>query len=175
MMKKPTLEVVPTNCFWHSRMERAIQDWKIHFISGLETIDLIFPIATWSDIVPQSEIRLNHFRSYILDHSFSACKGIHGKNSRFWWSPYIPPRIQSRSIIAVKSMKVQYNPRRRPRVHSQDIIASDKKFDAPRNTAATQYVRMPISKKSSKARVFNENIGKKNNISQIIFRYSYLF
>ena len=89
---KVTVELVPPNCHRRNRAERAIQDWKAHFIAGLATVDPAFPIAAWNELIAQGTLTLNHLRPYTPDRTLSAYEGIHGKKYDFLTHPIYPPR-----------------------------------------------------------------------------------
>ena len=91
---KVTVELVPPNCHRRNRAERAIQDWKAHFIAGLATVDPNFPIAAWSELVPQASLTINHIRAYTMNRSISAYEGMHGKKYDFVAHPIYPPGVR---------------------------------------------------------------------------------
>jgi hypothetical protein len=91
---KVTIEFVPPNCHRRNRAERAIQDWKAHFISGLATVDPNFPIAAWSELVAQGEITINHLRPYALNRSISGYQGNYGSTYDFVAHPIYPPGVR---------------------------------------------------------------------------------
>ena len=50
---KVKTEYVPPNNHRRNRAERAIQEWKGHFIAGLCTLDPDFKMSLWCELVPQ--------------------------------------------------------------------------------------------------------------------------
>jgi hypothetical protein len=58
--------------------ERAIRTFKEHFKSGLDTVDLAFPIHLWDILLPQAEITLKLLRSSRLHPRLSAAAHYHG-------------------------------------------------------------------------------------------------
>ena len=44
--------------------EHAIQTWKSHFIAGLSTVDLTFPVTEWDRLVKQGKITLNLLQNF---------------------------------------------------------------------------------------------------------------
>lgn len=56
-----------------NRTERAINDWKTHFIADLATV------AAWNKLVYQGELTINHLRTYALYLAISAYEGVIGK------------------------------------------------------------------------------------------------
>jgi len=91
---KVAVELVPPNCHRRNRAERAIQDWKAHFIAGLATVDPAFPIAAWNELVAQGTLTINHLRPYTPDRTLSAYEGIHGKKYDFLAHPIYPPGVK---------------------------------------------------------------------------------
>ena len=91
---KVTVELVPQNCHRRNRAERAIQDWKAHFIAGLATVDPNFPIQAWNELVDQGQLTINHLRPYTTDRTISAYEGIHGKPYDFLAHPIYPPGVK---------------------------------------------------------------------------------
>ena len=91
---KVTVELVPPNCHRRNRAERAIQDWKAHFIAGLATVDPNFPIQAWNELVDQGQLTINHLRPYTTDRTISAYEGIHGKQYDFLAHPIYPPGVK---------------------------------------------------------------------------------
>ena len=91
---KVTVELVPPNCHRRNRAERAIQDWKAHFISGLATVNPSFPIAAWDELVYQGQLTINHLRAYTPNRNISAYEGFHGKKYDFVAHPLLPPGVK---------------------------------------------------------------------------------
>jgi hypothetical protein len=58
--------------------ERAIQMFKVHFISALATTDSMFPLQLWDCLTPQVECTLNMLRPSCIDLSKSAYEALHG-------------------------------------------------------------------------------------------------
>jgi hypothetical protein len=57
--------------------ERAIQTFKVHFISVLATTDSKFPLQLWDRLTTQVEATLNMLRSLQIDPIMSAYEAIH--------------------------------------------------------------------------------------------------
>ena len=91
---KVIVEFVPPNCHRRNCAERAIQDWKAHFISGLATVDPTFPIAAWNELIYQGMLTINHLRAYTTNNSLSAYEGIHGRKYDFVAHPLYPPGVR---------------------------------------------------------------------------------
>ncbi|KAJ1407582.1 hypothetical protein B484DRAFT_337192, partial [Ochromonadaceae sp. CCMP2298] len=62
-----------------NKAERAIREWKNHFISMLCTTHPTFPLDLWDELLPQCELTLNLLRPYTVDPTISAYHGIHGR------------------------------------------------------------------------------------------------
>jgi hypothetical protein len=58
--------------------ERAIQTFKVHFISALATTDGKFPLQLWDHLIPQVESTLNMMRPLCVNPNISTYKAIHG-------------------------------------------------------------------------------------------------
>ena len=88
---KVEVQYVPPNTHRRNRAERAIRDWKAHFISGLANVDKDFLMYLWCELLQQAELTLNHLRPYLLDPSLSAYEGIFGTKFDFLAHPIHPP------------------------------------------------------------------------------------
>ena len=88
---KVKVEYVPASNHRRNRAERAIRDWKNHFISCLATVDPDFPMAYWCELVEQAELTINHLREWSTDSRISAYAGIHGAPFDFVAHPIHPP------------------------------------------------------------------------------------
>ena len=84
-------QYVPPSTHRRNRAERAIRDWKSHFISGLDSVDKDFLMYLWCELLDQAEITINHLRHYHLNPSISAYEGIYGKKFDFLAHPIHPP------------------------------------------------------------------------------------
>ena len=111
--------------------ERAIQTFKDHFISGLCTTDVDFPVQLWDQLAPQAHDTLNLMRQSRVDPTKSAydvlegpydwnkyplappgCKAIihEAAESRASWAPigmdawYLPCTHQRTTTDAINSM-----------------------------------------------------------------------
>ena len=65
--------------------ERAIQTFKDHFISGLCTTDVDFPVQLWDQLAPQAQDTLNLMRQSRVDPTKSADKVLEGP---YDWNKY---------------------------------------------------------------------------------------
>ena len=57
-----TIQFVEAHQHRSNTTERAIQTFKNHFISGLCTVNKLFPLQLWCEIVKQAEMTLNMLR-----------------------------------------------------------------------------------------------------------------
>ena len=71
--------------------ERAIQTAKNHLISTFSSCHATFPPNRWPDLLPQSELSLNHLLSWSPNPSLSAWHGLHGAPFSFASHPIHPP------------------------------------------------------------------------------------
>ena len=88
---KVEVQYVPPNTHRRNRAERAIRDWKAHFISGLANVDKDFLMYLWCELIQQAELTINHLRPYLLDPSISTYEGIFGTKFDFLAHPIHPP------------------------------------------------------------------------------------
>ena len=58
--------------------ERAIQTFKHHFIAGLATVDIDFPIQLWDEFLPQAQMTLNMLRTSRQDNTKTAYEELKG-------------------------------------------------------------------------------------------------
>jgi len=87
---KVEAQFVPPSTHRRNRAERAIQDWKGHYIAGLATVDPDFRMSLWCALVPQSELTLNHLCPYTPQPHLSAYEGLFGKKFDFVAHPIHP-------------------------------------------------------------------------------------
>ena len=88
---KVEAQYAPPSTHRRNRAERAIQDWKGHFIACLDNVDLDFKMSLWCELVPQVELTINHLRHYSPQPSISAYEGLFGKKYDFLAHPIHPP------------------------------------------------------------------------------------
>ena len=58
--------------------ERAIQTFKHHFIAGLATVDIDFPVQLWDEFLPQAQMTLNMLRTSRQNNNKTAFEELHG-------------------------------------------------------------------------------------------------
>jgi hypothetical protein len=71
-------QLVPPRCHRRNAAERAIRTFKEHFVAGLSSVDLSFPLHLWKRLLPQAEITLNLLRTSQLHPQLSAAAHFHG-------------------------------------------------------------------------------------------------
>jgi hypothetical protein len=71
-------QLVPPHCHRRNAAERAIQNFKEHFVVGLSSVDPTFPLHLWERLLPQAEITLNLLRTSRLHPQLSAADHFHG-------------------------------------------------------------------------------------------------
>jgi hypothetical protein len=47
-------QLVPPHCHRHNAAERAIRNFKKHFVAGLASVDPDFPLHLWDHLLPQA-------------------------------------------------------------------------------------------------------------------------
>jgi len=58
--------------------ERAIQTFKHHFVAGLATVDIDFPIQLWDEFLLQAQMTLNFMRTSRLDPNKTSYEELEG-------------------------------------------------------------------------------------------------
>jgi hypothetical protein len=71
-------QLVPPHCHRRNAAERAIRNFKEHFVAGLSSVDPSFPFHLWDRLLPQAEITLNILRTSRLHPQLSAAAHFHG-------------------------------------------------------------------------------------------------
>jgi hypothetical protein len=71
-------QLVPPHCHRHNAVERAIRNFKEHFVAGLSSVDPSFPLHLWDRLLSQAEITLNLLRTSRLHPQLSAAAHFHG-------------------------------------------------------------------------------------------------
>ena len=70
--------------------ERAIQTIKNHFISGLCSVDKLFPLQLWCYLLAQAELTINLLQTSRIDPSKSAYEVLEGQFN-YNSTPLTPP------------------------------------------------------------------------------------
>jgi hypothetical protein len=70
--------LVLPHCHRRNAAERAIRNFKEHFVAGLSLVDPTFPLHLWDILFPQAEIKLNLLRTSILHPQLSSAAHCHG-------------------------------------------------------------------------------------------------
>jgi hypothetical protein len=88
--KQCNLMLVEPNNHQVNAVERAIQMFKVHFISALATMNSKFPLKLWNQLTNQVETTLNMLHPSRIDPSMPAYKAVHGPYN---WNhfPLAPP------------------------------------------------------------------------------------
>jgi hypothetical protein len=71
-------QLVPSHCHRRSAAERAIRNFKEHFVAGLSSVDPKFPLHLWDRLLPQAEITLNLLGTSRLHPQLSVMAHFHG-------------------------------------------------------------------------------------------------
>jgi hypothetical protein len=71
-------QLVPPHCHQRNASERAIRNFKEHFVAGLSSFDPSLPMHLWDIILPQAEITLNLLRASRLHPQLSAAAHYYG-------------------------------------------------------------------------------------------------
>lgn len=85
-----TFEYCPPHQHRSLKAERAIRTFKNHFIATLGTVDSNFPMQLWDELLPQTELCLNHLIPYAPNPKISAYAGLHGRAFDFSKHPIAP-------------------------------------------------------------------------------------
>jgi hypothetical protein len=70
-------QLVPPHCHRRNAVECAIMTSKEHFVTGISSVDLSFPMHLWDRLLPQAEITLNLLRTSCLYPQLSAAAHYH--------------------------------------------------------------------------------------------------
>ena len=62
-----------------SAMEMEIRTWKNHFVTGMGSLDKLFPLHLWDRMLHQAWIKLNLLRPPSRNPLISAYEAIQGK------------------------------------------------------------------------------------------------
>jgi hypothetical protein len=71
-------QLVLPHCHRRNAAERVIRTFKEHFVAGLSSVDISFPMHLWDRLLPQAEITLNLLRTSRLHPQLSAAAHYHG-------------------------------------------------------------------------------------------------
>ena len=74
----------------YNKAERAIQDWKKHFIATLCTCHYSFPVDIFDALIFQAELTLNHLRAFPPNRAISAWEGLYQRKYDFHAHPIAP-------------------------------------------------------------------------------------
>jgi hypothetical protein len=86
-------QLTPAGLHRRNKAERAIQTFKNHFIAGLSSVDLKFPLHLWDKLLEQALITLNLLRPSRVNPRLSAYHQIHGMFD-YNRTPLAPPGIK---------------------------------------------------------------------------------
>ena len=90
--------------------ERAIQTFKNHFISGLSSTDLHWPLQLWDHLSTQATLTLNLLRTSRIDPTKSAYEQLNGHKYDWNAHPLAPPG--TRAVIYIDSVtRTSWGPR----------------------------------------------------------------
>jgi hypothetical protein len=71
-------QLVPPHCNRRNATERAIRNFKEHFVAGLSSVDPAVPLPLWDRLLPQAEITLNLLLTSRLHPQLFAAAHFHG-------------------------------------------------------------------------------------------------
>jgi hypothetical protein len=71
-------KLVRPHCHRRNAAERAIRNFKEHFVAGIASVEPSFPMHLWDILLPQAEITLNLLRTSRLHPQLSAAAYNHG-------------------------------------------------------------------------------------------------
>ena len=66
---------------WRNDAERAVRNFKRHFLSALCTVDPLFPFYLWDRLLPQVTMTLNMLRRSQLNFGISTYEQVDGIQS----------------------------------------------------------------------------------------------
>jgi hypothetical protein len=94
-------QLAPPHMHRRNAAERAIQTFKNHFVAGLCSVDLNFPLRIWDRLLPQATITLNLMRQSHFNPKVSVYAQLYGHYD-FNQAPMAPPGTR---IIAHEKRK----------------------------------------------------------------------
>jgi hypothetical protein len=71
-------QLVPSHYHRRNAAERAIRNFKEHFVAGMSSVDTNFQLHLWDRLLPQAQITLNLLRTSRLHPQLSAAAHFHG-------------------------------------------------------------------------------------------------
>ena len=92
-LKKISYQLIPPNVHRRNATERAISIWKNHFVAGLCSTNLSFPIHLWNRLLSQYDYTLNMMRISRLNPALSVYHYLYGQYN-FDATPMVPPRTK---------------------------------------------------------------------------------
>ena len=66
---------------WRNAAERAVRNFKNHFISALYTVDPLLPFYLLDRLLPQVTMTINILRQSLLNPELSAYEQVYGIHS----------------------------------------------------------------------------------------------
>jgi len=98
-----TFQLVPSHDLRRNIAEKAIQTFKVHFISILCGTDTNFPLHLWCRLLPQAEHTLNMLRRTRVAPNISAYAYL-SKQHDFNANPFAPPgcKVEAHIKLAVR-------------------------------------------------------------------------
>ena len=88
--KDERFQLVPPHLHRRNTVERAIQTFKNHFISGLASVNKNFPVHLWCRLIPYCLLTLNLLHPSRINPKLSAYYHLHGAFD-FNHTPLAPP------------------------------------------------------------------------------------
>ena len=88
------IQFVPPDIHRVNAAERAIRTFKEHFIAGLCTVDKMFPLQLWDELLEQAQDSLNLLRTARVNPKLSAYAILEGQFN-FNKTPLAPPGTQA--------------------------------------------------------------------------------
>ena len=76
--EKITIQLVEPKDHRVNAAERAIQTFKHHFVVGLATVDIDFPIQLWDKFLLRAQMSLNFMRTSCLDPNKTSYDELEG-------------------------------------------------------------------------------------------------
>ena len=86
-------QLVPPHIYHRNSTERAIRNFKDHFIAGLASTHKIFPLHLWCQLLPHAILTLNLLRKSRMNPKLSEYDQLHGEFN-YNVTPLTPPSTQ---------------------------------------------------------------------------------
>ena len=100
LKKKFKIHLVEPHNHRVNATKAAVKAAKCHVVSGLATVDILFPLRLWCKFIPQMEMTMNMLRTSRPDSKISAYKDMEGA---FDWNRTPLAPLGSKATVIVEA------------------------------------------------------------------------